>query len=77
MTMTTKPAAVAIARAEDILAGARNCVECASSAAESMWDKEANPISTVLEIASNKIDEAIALLDEYRNAGPRADREAA
>jgi hypothetical protein len=49
---------------EDILAEARHCIECASSAAESLWGKEADPITTVIDIASKKIDEAIAALRE-------------
>jgi hypothetical protein len=61
---------------EDVLARARDLVECASCAAESLWGKEADPVDTALEAASKKIDEAIAMLGEYRNA-EGADRGAA
>jgi hypothetical protein len=66
-----------IIEAEDILAKAKHCVDCLLLAAGSLNGEETDSIQTVALIASNKIDEAIALLDEYRNAGPRADREAA
>ena len=59
---------VAIARAEDILAEARNCVECIWLAAETL-DEKTGPIQYVANIASAKIDEAIAMLDECRNGG--------
>jgi hypothetical protein len=57
---------VAIARAEDVLAEARNCIECLRLAAETL-DEKTDPIQYVANIASKKIDEAIAMLDEYRN----------
>jgi hypothetical protein len=63
--------------AEDILADARtdarNCVECIFMATADLSHEEANPLQVVADIASNKITEAIALLDEYRcdiGAGP-------
>jgi hypothetical protein len=52
--------------AEDILADARGCIECIYMAAAELTDAGSNPIQTVADIASEKIDEAIALLDEYR-----------
>lgn len=52
--------------AEDILAEARNCVECIYMAASDLPREEADPIQVVADIASDKIGEAIALLDEYR-----------
>jgi hypothetical protein len=67
----------AIARAEDLLIEARNCVDCIWLAAEGLEEKA---IQVVAGIANDKIDEAIAMLNEYRNAsgaGPGADREAA
>jgi hypothetical protein len=51
--------------AEDILTDARNCVECIFLAASDIGD-ETDPIQVVADIASTKITEAIALLDEYR-----------
>jgi hypothetical protein len=53
-----------IIEAEDILGGARNCVECISLAATDL-----GPIQAVADIASRKIDEAIDLLREYRESG--------
>ena len=61
--------------AEDILTDAQNCVECIFLAAGSLGD-ETDPIQAVADIASGKIGEAIALLDEYRTdmgAGPESD----
>jgi hypothetical protein len=60
--------------AEDILAGARHCVECVFMAAASLSSREeTDPLQAVADIASTKIEEAIALLSEYResvDAGP-------
>jgi hypothetical protein len=56
-----------IIAAEDILADARDCIECLNMAASDL--EEVDPLQTVARIANMKIDEAIALLDEYRNAG--------
>jgi hypothetical protein len=60
--------------AEDILTEARNCVECIFMATADLSREEADPLQVVADIASRKIDEAIALLDEYResedSAGP-------
>jgi hypothetical protein len=64
--MTTQPTAVAIARAEDILAEARNCVDCIWLAAKGLDEKTA-PIQYVANIAIAKIDDALAMLDECRN----------
>jgi hypothetical protein len=71
-----------IIEAQDILVNAQHCVECIFLAATGLagGKNEIDPIQAVADIASKKIDEAIALLDEYRkapDAGPGADREAA
>jgi hypothetical protein len=63
------PPNAAIARAQDVLAEARNCVDCIWLAAEGLEEKA---IQEVASTASAKIEEAIAMLNEYR-----ADREAA
>jgi hypothetical protein len=55
-----------IIEVEDVLARARDLIECASSAAAHVWGKEADQVSTALEVAGEKIGEAIALLGEYR-----------
>ena len=60
--------------AEDILARARDLIECASCTAAHVWGKEADHVDSTLEVAGEKIGEAIALLDEYRTdigAGPQ------
>jgi hypothetical protein len=54
--------------AEDILEEAKGCVECVFMAARYLSREEAGPIHTVTNIASKKIDEAVALLNEYREA---------
>jgi hypothetical protein len=63
-----------IIEAGDILAGARHCVECIFLAAGSLSREAADPVQVVADIASTKIGEAIALLEEYReskdSAGP-------
>jgi hypothetical protein len=56
-----------IIEAEDILAKAQNCIDCVFLAAGGLCD-ETNSIQTVTLIASNKIDEALALLNEYVKA---------
>jgi hypothetical protein len=66
MEMINHPTAVAIARVQDVLAEARNCIECIRLAAGSLDEKTA-PIQHVASIASGKIDEAHAMLDECRN----------
>jgi hypothetical protein len=55
--------------AEDILADAQGCIECVFMAASKLTSEGRNPIHTVADIASKKIDEAIALLHEYRESG--------
>jgi hypothetical protein len=55
--------------AEDILAYARDCIECASSAATHIFGKEGDPITTVIDIAGEKIDAARALLADSRETG--------
>ena len=56
--------------AQGILADARSCVECiymAASGLEGGLEHEGiDPIQVVANIASKKIDEAIAILKEYR-----------
>jgi hypothetical protein len=54
--------------AEDILADARNCVECIYMATADLSHEEADPLQAVADIASKKIEEAIALLGEYRES---------
>jgi hypothetical protein len=54
-----------IIEAQDILADARSGVECIFLAASELTEEGRNPIHTVADIASKKIDEAIALLKEY------------
>jgi hypothetical protein len=57
--------------AQDILADARNCIQCIFMATNEL--DEADPLQSVANVASKKIDEAIALLGEYRTdigAGP-------
>jgi hypothetical protein len=63
---TNHPTAVAIARAEDVLAEARMCVECIRLAAGSL-DEKADPIQYVANIASGKIDEAHAMLNAAKS----------
>lgn len=55
-----------IVQAEDILAEARNYVECIFMAAAggALPTADANALQTVATAASNKLDEAIASLDE-------------
>jgi len=52
--------------AEDILADAHDCIKCVFMAVADLDGKEVDPLQTVANIASKKIKEAIALLDEYR-----------
>jgi len=59
-----------ILEAEDILAGARHCVECVFMAAASLPREATDPLQVVADIASTKITEAIALLGEYIAASP-------
>jgi hypothetical protein len=62
-----------IIEAQDTLVDARNCIECVFMAANDLDNEQADPIQAVTNIASGKINEAIALLDEYRTdigAGP-------
>jgi hypothetical protein len=65
-----------IIEAQDVLSDARSCVECIFMATADLSREEADPLQVVTDIASRKIDEAIALLDEYReskdSAGPAA-----
>ncbi|MGB6325542.1 MAG: hypothetical protein WBG11_07145 [Methylocella sp.] len=56
--------------AQDSLTHARSCVELIFMAACGLGDglkhKATDPIQVVADMASTKIDEAIALLEEYR-----------
>jgi hypothetical protein len=52
--------------AQDILAYARDCIECASYAATHVFGKEGDPITTVIDIAGEKIDAARVLLADCR-----------
>jgi hypothetical protein len=54
--------------AEDILTLARDHIECVSMAAGQSTHEEGSPIQVVAETASEKIEEAIALLGEYRES---------
>jgi hypothetical protein len=58
--------------AEDILGDARNCVECIFMASADLSREEADPIQVVADIASRKIEEAIAMLGEYRESNDSA-----
>ena len=57
--------------AQGILADARSCVECIYMAAHGLGGglehEGIDPIQVVADIANKKIEEAIALLGEYRN----------
>jgi hypothetical protein len=48
---------------------ARGRIECIFLAASELTEEGRNPFHTVANIASKKIDEAIALLNEYRESG--------
>jgi hypothetical protein len=50
--------------AEDLLADARNCVECVFMAAGKLPKESRDAIQVVADIATTKINAAIALLDE-------------
>jgi hypothetical protein len=52
--------------AEDILAEARSAVECVFMAAGKLPKESCGAIQVVADLASAKINEAIALLEEYR-----------
>jgi phosphopantothenoylcysteine synthetase/decarboxylase len=56
---------VTIARAQDVLVEAQNCVECIRLAAEGL-DEKTDPIQYVANLASDKIDAAIAMLEETK-----------
>ena len=53
--------------AENLLGEAQGCIECVFMAASEFTEDGRNPIHTVVDIASKKIDEVIALLAKYRN----------
>jgi hypothetical protein len=52
--------------AQDILMQARDVIHCVSSAASGPVVLAGDTIVTVVNIAGEKIDEALALLNEYR-----------
>ena len=52
--------------AKDILDYASDCIECASYAATHVFGKEGDPITTVINIAGEKIDAARVLLADCR-----------
>lgn len=54
-----------IVEAEDLLDRARALIECAENAATNILKEDAEPISTTLEIAGEKITQAVQLLKEY------------
>jgi hypothetical protein len=54
--------------AGDVLKEAQSCIECVFMAASDLDGRECEPIQAVVNIASKKIDEATALLDEYLKA---------
>jgi hypothetical protein len=54
--------------AEDILARARDLIECASNAAAQVWGHDSEPVTTTLEVAGEKIGAAIDLLKEHLKA---------
>jgi hypothetical protein len=55
--------------AEDILNEARDHIECVFMAAGQLTPEEGSPIVVVANAASQKIDEAVALLSKYRESG--------
>jgi hypothetical protein len=59
--------------AEDVLAYARDCITCAAAASAHIHGKEGEPIETVIDIAGEKIDAALALLHEYRGVSGDVD----
>jgi hypothetical protein len=58
-----------ISDAEDILADARDYVECVWMAADRLQPAEGGPRMAVADMASKKIDGALALLEECSTAG--------
>jgi hypothetical protein len=64
-----------IIAAQDILSEARNCVECiflaASGLGGGLKHDATDPIQIVADMASKKIEEAIAILEDCRD-GPNA-----
>jgi hypothetical protein len=56
-----------IKEAQDALTAARNCIDCIWLAAAGL-NENTGPIQYVAGIATDKIDEALELLKEYRSA---------
>jgi len=55
-----------ILEAEDILGDAKVCIDCVFLAMNELEPEQSGPLQAVADIASKKIDEAIALLDKLR-----------
>jgi hypothetical protein len=55
-----------ILEAEDILGDAKVCIDCVFLAMNELEPEQSGPLQAVADIASKKIDEAIALLDKFR-----------
>jgi hypothetical protein len=64
----TNEESIEIIRVQGILADARSCVECVWLAAMGEDGNGRDAITTVADIASDKIKEAIAFLEEHRIA---------
>jgi hypothetical protein len=64
----TKEESIEIIRVQDILIGARSCVECVWLAAMGEDGEGHEAITTVADIASDKIKEAIEALETHRRA---------
>jgi hypothetical protein len=64
----TKEESIEIIQVQDILSGARNCVECVWLAANGENGEGREAITTVADIASTKINEAIEALGNHRRA---------
>jgi hypothetical protein len=61
--------------AEDILAYARDCIDCASSACAHVFGKEGDQVATVIDIAGEKIDGGKSLVGRIpRRSAERRDR---
>jgi hypothetical protein len=58
-----------IVDAEDLISEARGYIDCVFMAAASLTYENRHAISITADMASKKINEAIALLDQYRGEG--------
>jgi hypothetical protein len=61
---------IRIKEAQDALTGAKSCIDCVFLATEGLGlgQEQSGAIQHVADIASRKIDEAIALLKDYRGS---------